>query len=143
MKPSISYFVALLVSSFPLSLAQSTSGCTAVPNVWLTNYGFPDASGLTQFSCNGNQVVDANVPTPLGTGNYDSPYAAALSKTATEFSKCETIYVPYFRKYFKFVDVCAQCGKSRLLHGRALVGMVLMLKQKPIKLPENCTLTST
>ena len=122
MKPHSPSFVALLVSSLPLSLAQSESGCAAVPNVWLTNYGFPDASGLTQFSCNGNQVANANVPTPLGTGEYDNPYSAALSVSATTFKKCETVYIPYFRKYFKFVDGCAQCGTSIFLRTERLDG---------------------
>ncbi|MDI1492529.1 MAG: hypothetical protein OHK93_003743 [Ramalina farinacea] len=83
--------------------------CTAVSNVHFTNYGYPDASGLTQYSCNGDQEVSGSVATPLGDGSFAKPYSAALSDTATAFSKCETVYIPYFQKYFKFVDICAQC----------------------------------
>ena len=83
--------------------------CTAVSDVHFTNYGYPDASGLTQYSCDGDQEVSGNVATPLGDGTAAKPYSAALSDTATAFKKCETVYIPYFQKYFKFVDICAQC----------------------------------
>ena len=106
------FFVPLIITSFAyIRVITAQGSCQAVSNVHLTNYGFPDASGLTQYSCNGDQKADSNVLTPLGSGTYSSPYSAALSNTATAFKKCETIYIPYFRKYFKFSDICAACGK--------------------------------
>ncbi|KAL9100986.1 MAG: hypothetical protein Q9163_003708 [Psora crenata] len=97
---------------FSLQAGHSLA-CTAVQQVHLTNYGFPDASGLTQFSCSGSTPGTANVPTPLGSGTHSSPYAFAASATTQTFQKCETIYIPYFRKYFKFVDVCAACESDQ------------------------------
>lgn len=98
-----------------LSAPLAAFACTAVSNVHFTNYGYPDASGLTQYSCNGDQEVSGSVATPLGDGSFAKPYSAALSDTATAFSKCETVYIPYFQKYFKFVDICAQCRKWKSL----------------------------
>ena len=97
---------------FIAARAGLSLACTAVSQVHFSNYGFPDASGLTQFSCAGSQAVTANVPTPLGTGSFSSPYSFATSTTSQTFQKCETIYIPYFRKYFKWTDICAQCRKS-------------------------------
>ena len=104
----------LIASVSQITVSQSTGGsCTPVTGVSFSNYGFPDASNPTNFSCTGNQPNGPGVPTPLGTGAPGSPYAAALSDTATAFRKCETVYIPYFRKYFKFVDVCAACRKCK------------------------------
>ena len=96
-----------------LSLAFQTSlslACTAVSQVHLTNYGFPDASSLTQFACSGSTPQASYISTPLGEGTYASPYAFAASGSGQNFRQCETIYIPYLKKYFKFSDLCAQCG---------------------------------
>ena len=111
-------YIALLIQQ---TIAQSTGGsCVAVPDVNFSNYGFPDASNPTNFSCNGNQPNGPGIPTPLGSGDSGSPYSAALSNTATAFQKCETVYIPYFRKYFKFVDTCLACGSLQNLFNHSV-----------------------
>ncbi|KAL9639273.1 MAG: hypothetical protein Q9164_001019 [Protoblastenia rupestris] len=99
---------AYTLLSFIFQISRSFA-CTAVSEVTLSNYGFPDAGGLTQFSCSGSTLGNSNVPTPLGIGTYLDPYTFAASGSGQNFQKCETVYIPYFKKYFQFRDLCAAC----------------------------------
>ncbi len=109
----MSLFIAALLSLLlGAGLSQADGSCQAVSSVHLTNYGFPDASGQTQFVCDGSTAKAGNLNTPLGDGTYNNPYAFATSNVSTTFAYCETIYVPYLHKYFKFIDTCIQCCES-------------------------------
>ena len=98
-----------------LAIAGSGLACNRVDKVRLTNYGFPDASGIPSYHCNGDKPVPSQPggKTLLGDGSFNKPYAAAASKSSKTFKQCQTIYVPLLEKYFKIQDDCAQCGKSQ------------------------------
>ena len=108
--------MAFLLSAAFLSLSvyglsRIQHGCQTVSYARSTNYGYPDASSTTNFTCSGSTYNPASADTPLGDGSSAKPYALATSETSTGFAYCEIIYVPYFRKYFQFVDTCEQCRK--------------------------------
>lgn len=44
-----------------------------------------------------------------GVGSYEDPALFATAKSNTAFAECDIIYIPYFKKYFQFGDICAQC----------------------------------
>lgn len=100
------------LSLLVLSLAGSTVGCGVVSGVKFTAYGFPDADGVPAYKCNGNQVVQTgpNDRTKLGDGSFGKPYAAAAA-TGSTFTKCELLYMPLLKKYFRVQDNCSGCGK--------------------------------
>ena len=100
------------LSLFALSLIGSAVGCGVVSGVKFTAYGFPDADGIPAYKCNGNQVVQTgpNDRTKLGDGSFGSPYAAAAA-TGSTFKKCELLYMPLLKKYFRVQDNCGACSR--------------------------------
>ena len=100
------------LSFLVLSLTGSSAGCGVVSGVKFTAYGFPDADGVPAYKCNGNQVVQTgpNDRTELGDGSSGNPYAAAAA-TGSTFKKCELLYMPLLKKYFRVQDNCSGCGK--------------------------------
>ncbi|KAL8795539.1 MAG: hypothetical protein Q9195_001960 [Heterodermia aff. obscurata] len=98
------------LSLFVLSLTGLSVGCGVVSGVKFTAYGFPDADGVPAYKCNGNQVVQTgpNDRTELGDGSFGNPYAAAAA-TGSTFKKCELLYLPLLKKYFRVQDNCSGC----------------------------------
>ena len=47
---------------------------------------------------------------PLGDGSYASPALFATAENNPNFKKCEIVYIPYFKKYFQYGDICEQCA---------------------------------
>lgn len=94
-----------------LSLSGSSVGCSTEKGIKLTNYGFPDASGTPAYKCKGGKVVNTQQgdKTELGDGSFKNPYAAAASGNSV-FKKCDLIYVPILKKYFRVQDDCSGCG---------------------------------
>lgn len=98
-----------------LSLASLALSCSSVSGVKFTAYGFPDASGTPAYACNGNTVV-ASQPggkTVLGDGSFGKPYSAAAAGNSV-FAKCQLLYIPLLKKYFRIQDDCSGCGKFEL-----------------------------
>ena len=95
-----------------LSLTGSSLACGVVSGVKFTAYGYPDADGTPAYKCNGNKVVptQAGDKTMLGDGSFGKPYAAAAA-SGSVFTKCELLYHPLLKKYFRVQDNCSGCGK--------------------------------
>ncbi|KAI4158987.1 MAG: hypothetical protein LQ342_006960 [Letrouitia transgressa] len=100
----------LALSLLFLSLTGSSLGCDVVSGVKFTAYGFPDASGTPAYKCNGNRVVQTQPgdKTMLGDGSFNKPYAAAAAGGSI-FKKCELLYIPLLKKYFRVQDDCSGC----------------------------------
>ena len=94
-----------------LALAGSGFACNLVTSVKLTNYGYPDASGIPSYACQNGQPVEPGTATKLGDGSFGNPYAAAAAVTSTTFPKCAKVYVPLLEKYFIIQDDCGGCRK--------------------------------
>ena len=96
-----------------VSLSDLSLGCKVERGIKFTNYGFPDASGTPAYKCSGGQVVPTQLGdrTKLGDGSFGNPYAAAAAGNSI-FKKCDLIYVPILKKYFRVQDDCSGCGKS-------------------------------
>ena len=92
-----------------LALAGSGFACNLVTSVKLTNYGYPDASGIPSYACQNGQPVEPGTSTELGDGSFGNPYAAAAAVTSTTFKKCQKVYVPLLEKYFIIQDDCSGC----------------------------------
>lgn len=45
-----------------------------------------------------------------GDGSYSNPETFATAQSNTDFKNCDVVYIPYFRKYFQYLDHCVQCG---------------------------------
>ncbi len=80
-----------------LSAVISKETCRVTPNVDLTFYGMAEGGNITAFPC-GNKAG--------GTGSYYDPETFATSKSNLNFARCEIVYIPYFRKYFQYSDLC-------------------------------------
>ena len=100
------------VSVAILALAGSGFACNLVTSVKLTNYGYPDASGIPSYRCQNGSPVEPGTSTELGDGSFNSPYAAAAAVTSNTFKKCDKVYVPLLEKYFIIQDDCSGCRKS-------------------------------
>lgn len=89
--------------------------CTPVDSIKLTAYGYPDGqSDTTSFGCNGATAFQSTTQTPGvagGAGTYDNPFTLATMEGSTLLTECELVYVPYFKKYYRFQDHCTGCGK--------------------------------
>ena len=105
-----SFFISLICLFCLLALG---SGCAVVSGVKFTAYGYPDASGTPAYKCNGNRVVPTQPgdKTKLGDGSFQHPYAAAAAGGSV-FAKCELLYMPLLKKYFRVQDDCSGCGSS-------------------------------
>ncbi|KAL8842269.1 MAG: hypothetical protein Q9170_000595 [Blastenia crenularia] len=106
------------VASILLSIASLGLSCSSVSGVKFTAYGFPDASGTPAYACNGNTVVPSKAggKTVLGDGSFGKPYSAAAAAGST-FAKCEMLYMPLLKKYFRIQDDCSGCvGKQTDLY---------------------------
>ncbi|KAL8831250.1 MAG: hypothetical protein Q9191_000970 [Dirinaria sp. TL-2023a] len=103
------HYTSLLALSF-LSLAGSSLGCSTVGGIKFTAYGWPDANQSPAYRCNGNKVLPpkAGSKTELGDGSFKNPYAAAASGNSI-FGKCELLYMPLLKKYFRVQDDCGAC----------------------------------
>lgn len=90
--------------------------CNVERGIKLTNYGFPDASGIPAYKCRGGRSVPTQPgdKTELGNGSFDNPYAAAAAGNSI-FKKCDVIYVPILKKYFRVQDDCSGCGMCPFL----------------------------
>ena len=102
----------LPLALFLFSLTPSTLACNTIGGIKLTNYGYPDASGTPAYKCNGNKVLPSKPgdKTELGDGSFKNPYAAASADPSQSFlNKCELIYVPLLKKYFRVQDNCSGC----------------------------------
>ena len=96
------------------SLSGFSVACSVSRSIKLTNYGFPDASGTPAYKCRGGNVV-ATRPgdkTELGDGSSGNPYPAAAAGNSV-FKKCDLLYVPLLKKYFRVQDDCSGCGTYR------------------------------
>ena len=98
-----------------VSFSDFSLACNAERGIKLTNYGFPDASGIPAYKCQGGNVVPTgpNDRTELGDGSFGNPYAAAAAGNSI-FKKCDLIYVPILKKYFRVQDDCSGCGMFTL-----------------------------
>ena len=115
-------FSILDTSVAVLALASSSFACNLVSSVKLTNYGYPDASGIPSYSCQNGQPVEPGTSTELGDGSFNSPYAAAAAVTSTTFTKCAKVYVPLLEKYFIIQDDCSGCREYSLILRRSTGG---------------------
>ena len=104
--------IIIPLSLFVLLLTGSSMGCEIVSGVKFTAYGFPDADGVPAYKCNGKQVAQTRSidRTELGDGSFGNPYAAAAAAGST-FKKCDLLYIPLLKKYFRVQDNCSGCGK--------------------------------
>lgn len=97
-----------------LALVDITFSCQVINGVKLTNYGYPDTPHPHQpaYKCNNESVIPTQLgDLPLlGNGSYGSPYSAA-ARDGSEFGKCELLYVPILKKYFRVSDDCWACSK--------------------------------
>lgn len=96
-----------------LSLAGSSLACEVVNGVKFTAYGYPDASGIPAYKCQNGKPVNTgpNDKTELGDGSFGNPYAAAASRNSV-FKRCDVLYMPLLKKYFRIQDDCSGCGMS-------------------------------
>ena len=88
-------------------LSSTVQACGAISSVQHTFYGFPDndpPGPATAFNCGGRNFVAG------GSGTFSDPLTMATAPN--EFSQCETLYVPYLKKYVRFEDTCAQCTED-------------------------------
>ncbi|KAL2404063.1 hypothetical protein ABEF95_013819 [Exophiala dermatitidis] len=86
------------------SSSSTTTLSSSISNVQYTYYGYPDndpPGPATAYNCGGRNFVAG------GTGTHDNPLTMATAPG--ELNQCETIYVPYLKKYVRFEDTCAQC----------------------------------
>lgn len=106
-------YTTIPLSLFFLSLTGSGMACSTVSGIKFTAYGFPDASGIPAYKCNGNTVTTTgpNDRTQLGDGSFGKPYAAAAARNSI-FQRCELLYMPLLKKYFRVQDDCSGCGQS-------------------------------
>ncbi|MDI1487983.1 MAG: hypothetical protein OHK93_007257 [Ramalina farinacea] len=106
MKSSTLYkaFVPLVLSS-RYALAQGT--CSSTEGVKLTFYGMGSAGTIPTYNCpkasNNNKIT-------AGDGSYDNPGLFATAVDNKQFTVCEIVYIPYFKKYFQYGDKCEQCN---------------------------------
>ncbi|KAL9629468.1 MAG: hypothetical protein Q9164_006868, partial [Protoblastenia rupestris] len=61
-------------------------------------------------------------------GSYENPGLFATAETNTAFQKCEIVYIPYFKKYFQYGDICAQCATD---FGNGLTKVDLWIGSNP------------
>ncbi|KAG6999262.1 hypothetical protein G7Y79_00036g072180 [Physcia stellaris] len=103
-------YTTIPLSLFFLSLTGSGMACSTVSGIKFTAYGFPDASGIPAYKCNGNTVTTTgpNDRTQLGDGSFGKPYAAAAARNSI-FQRCELLYMPLLKKYFRVQDDCSGC----------------------------------
>lgn len=101
-----------LTNSSSVVNASMTTGpgkCRAFGGVAVTFYGAPDndppGSPVTAWGCDSSRGARAG-----GSGSFLDPLSFASAKN--EFEKCEIIYLPYLKKYLRFDDLCATCGRS-------------------------------
>lgn len=94
-----------------VALSDFSLACKVERGIKLTNYGFPDASGIPAYKCKGGRPVPTQPgdKTELGDGSFGNPYAAAAAGNSI-FKKCDVIYVPILKKYFRVQDDCSGCG---------------------------------
>ena len=45
-----------------------------------------------------------------GDGSYENPALFATAEINPQFKKCEIVYLPLFKKYFQYGDICQQCA---------------------------------
>ncbi|KAL9093869.1 MAG: hypothetical protein Q9165_003792 [Trypethelium subeluteriae] len=78
--------------------------CQTVDAVQFTFFGWPDNSppgAGKAYTCPGRG------PSSGGTGTHDDPVTIATA--IGELNKCDTIYIPYLKKYGIFEGYCQQC----------------------------------
>ncbi|EHY59193.1 hypothetical protein HRR83_001535 [Exophiala dermatitidis] len=106
---TILLFGNLACASIVLKLSDSDAAAvgsltSSISNVQHTFYGYPDndpPGPATAYNCGGRNFVAG------GTGTHDNPLTMATAPG--KLNQCETIYVPYLKKYVRFEDTCAQC----------------------------------
>ena len=103
----MSFFYLAIFQSLLFSLVSSQS-CSSQTGVKLTFYGFPDGmSDTTSFGCDGTTPLPTSESgTAGGDGSYSNPETFATAMTNTNFKQCEIVYIPYFQKYFQYMDHC-------------------------------------
>lgn len=103
----MSFFYLAIVQSLLYSLVHSQS-CSSETGVKLTFYGFPDGmSDVTSFGCSGTTPLATSMSgTAGGDGSFANPETFATAMTNTNFKQCEIVYIPYFQKYFQYMDHC-------------------------------------
>jgi hypothetical protein len=77
--------------------STALAACSREGSVELTFYGYPDndpPSAQTAYNCGGRNYVASE-----GDGSYNNPVTMASAQG--EFNQCETIYVPYLKKYVR------------------------------------------
>ena len=105
--PSIAF---LALAAVPLLSKYAYADCAPVPDIKLTAYGFADGnSATTSFGCSGSNPVASG--SAGGSGSYDDPFTLATAAGSSLLKECELIYVPYYKKYYRFQDHCSGCGK--------------------------------
>ena len=145
--------VPAILLSVQYALAQGS--CSKVDDVKLTFFGLGSAGVYTKFGCSGTSVAPGsesatveNAPHPsggtylsfpfksppeanmlttmVGDGSYDNPALFATAQDNPNFKQCEIIYVPRFKKYFQYGDICEQCStdykQSGLVHVDLWIG---------------------
>lgn len=131
------------LSLFLLSLTGSGMACETVGGIKFTAYGFPDAFGIPAYKCNGDNVAitGANDRTQLGDGSFGNPYAAAAAGSSI-FQKCELLYMPLLKKYFRVQDDCSGCGQSSSQLCMQMVETLIILMIWTLQLPSRLISTS-
>lgn len=79
--------------------ALITAKCTILGKTTITFYGFPDNSPpgpATAHNC-----AKRNFTASTGEGTFENP--GTMATAPGEFAVCEIIYVPYLKKYVRFV----------------------------------------
>ena len=121
MKPTKAGILATLIST--TRAAPTKKKCYSIDPVSLTFYGFPDndpPSADIAWDCGrgykagGNHLLPGHVyiyiyrtNLEIGNGTYTNPLTTATAPG--EFNACETLYLPYLRKYLRVEDTCASC----------------------------------
>jgi len=105
----MSFILLAILQSFLFSLVHSQS-CSTQTAVKFTFYGFPDGmSSTTAFGCQGTTPLETSQSGAAGgDGSYAHPETFATAMTNTNFKQCEIVYLPYFQKYFQYMDHCVK-----------------------------------
>ena len=104
-----------LAPAFLFSQYAQAQACAPVSGVQLTYYGFPDGnSDSTSFGCSGTTKTPQTGNTAGGSGTSTDPFTFATKQGSTNFQECELVYVPYLKKYFRYMDHCTGCDDNHI-----------------------------
>lgn len=128
-------FYLAIYQSLLFSVVYSQS-CSTQSGVEFTFYGFPDGmADTTSFGCQGTTPLPVDQSGIAGgDGTFANPETFATAMTTASFKQCEVIYIPYFQKYFQYMDHC-QAAIADLAAGITLLDLWIGPQSEQGQLP--------